>query len=259
MLKEVNMKRIILIIIAITLSLSLSSCSPKWTREDISKAHTVEITAYDSENPNIKVIYTITDEQAVANLCNTFSILDLKDAHIKETIEKSFYIRFIGNGGEIDHISVIAGHNAIQDKHGDLYKITDEVDIERYVSEVIEIAPSEITRDPEEKYYVDLLKPAQNQTIKSEEEPPVFIWNLKQGFAETFVLEIDYMGDGTYMSRTVEGHLSYQLSADDWKKIKNNVPTINGVKKVQWRIRIDYKYHTELEPYYTGWGYFEIE
>lgn len=259
MLKEVNMKRIVLIIFAITLSFSLSSCSPQWTREDISKAHTVEITKYHDEDPNVQDIYTISDAETVRNLCNTFSVLALKDTHIKETVEKSFYIRFIGNGGEIDHVTVIAGHNTLQDQHGDLYKITDEMDIERYVSEVIETAPSEVTRDPEENYSVALLKPAQYQTINSEEEPPVFTWNLNQGFAEIFVLEIDYMGNGTYMSRSVEGHLSYQLSADDWEKIKNNIPTIDGVKKVQWRIRIDYKYHTELEPYYTEWGYFEIE
>ena len=32
-------------------------------------------------------------------------------------------------------------------------------------------------------------------------------------------------------------------------------PTVDGLKKVQWRIRIDPNYHVELEPFYTDWNY----
>lgn len=114
------------------LCISLCSCSAKWTDEDITKSTKIEITKYESDNPNIKVIYTITDEDTVNSFCDTFSNLEVKDTHIKKEIGKSYYVRFLGNGGEIDHITVIKGHNTLQDKHGDLYKIISEIDVEDY-------------------------------------------------------------------------------------------------------------------------------
>ena len=252
------MKRILSMVVVFVLCISVCSCSAKWTDEDITKAHTVEITKYDSEDPNIKVIYTITDAETVKNLCNTFSLLELKDAHVKETIAKSFYIRFIGNGGEIDHITVISGRNTIQDKHGDLYNITDEMDINRHINEVVENAPSEITRDPDENYKVQLKAPAQNMTLGTEDAPPTFAWDVQNGLPQSFVVEIDYMNDGSYISRTATVGVTYLLPEEDWETIKNNAPIVDGVQKIQWRIRIDSIYHTDLDPYYTDWSYFYI-
>ena len=252
------MKRILSMVVVFVLCVSVCSCSAKWTDEDITKAHTVEITKYDSEDPNIKVIYTITDAETVKNLCNTFSLLELKDAHVKETIAKSFYIRFIGNGSEIDHITVISGRNTIQDKHGDLYNITDEMDINRHINEVVENAPSEITRDPDENYKVQLKAPAQNMTLGTEDAPPTFAWDVQNGLPQSFVVEIDYMNDGSYISRTATVGVTYLLPEEDWETIKNNAPIVDGVQKIQWRIRIDSVYHTDLDPYYTDWSYFYI-
>jgi type I restriction enzyme S subunit len=48
-----------------------------------------------------------------------FSDLELKTTHIKEGIDTAFYITFIGQNGEIDHITVIAGRNTLMDKYGD--------------------------------------------------------------------------------------------------------------------------------------------
>ena len=138
------MKKLLALALAVVVLLwCLVGCSSKWTDEDITKAHTVEITKYDGDDYNTKTIYNITDKETVRNLCNTFSIIELTDTRIKGTTKKAYYIRFIGNGGEIDHVTVIQGHNTLQDRHGDLYKITDEMDIERHLNEIIETAPSE--------------------------------------------------------------------------------------------------------------------
>ncbi|MCQ2354798.1 MAG: hypothetical protein MJ102_06825 [Clostridia bacterium] len=252
------MKRILAVIIIFILGVSLCACSAKWTDENITKSTKIEITKYDSDNPNIQVIYTITDENAVNSFCNTFSDFKVKDTHIREVIAKSYYIRFLGNGGEIDHITVITGHNTLQDKHGDLYKITGEIDVEEYISEVIHTAPSEIIWDPDESYSVDLQDPAMNWTFGQEDEPPKFSWSLRKCFTKEIVIEIDLNQD-TYMEMTVDGNVSsYILSADEWETIKANAPYVDGTQRVQWRIRIDPNYHSELEPYYTDWNYFSI-
>ena len=253
------MKRLLLVILAIALCLCICSCSSKWTQEDISQAHTVEITKYHDEDPNVQDIYTISDAETVRNLCNTFSVLALKDTHIKETVEKSFYIRFIGNGGEIDHVTVIAGHNTLQDQHGDLYKITDEMDLERYLHEIIERAPSKIVREPEENYTLYKNAPAENCTFKATDEPLVFSWSFQKEVPKELVIEIDCMNGEPYMEIKVNGSIaSYMLSADEWEMIKDRTPSVDGAKKVRWRIRIDPVYHSELEPYCTDWSCFYI-
>ena len=61
------------------------------------------------------------------------------------------------------------------------------------------------------------------------------------------------------MEITVNGSFSsYRLSEDEWDTIKANAPTVDGIQKVHWRIRIDPNYHVELEPFYTDWNYFWI-
>lgn len=254
------MKRLLLMILAIALCVCICSCSSKWTKEDISKAHTVEITKYHDEDPNVQDIYTISDAETVRNLCNTFSVLALKDTHIKETVEKSFYIRFIGNGGEIDHVTVIAGHNTLQDQHGDLYKITDEMDLEHYLHEIIEGAPSKIVREPEEDYSLHILyAPAENSTFGETVEPPVWAWSYQKEVPKELAIEIDCMNGEPYMEIKVNGSIaSYMLSADEWETIKDRTPSVDGAKKVRWRIRIDPVYHSELEPYCTDWSCFYI-
>ena len=253
------MKKVIALALAVvTLLCCLVGCSSKWTNEDISKSAKIEITKYDMENPNIRVIYTITDEDAVNSFCDTFSNLEVKDTHIREEIGKSYYVRFLGNGGEIDHITVITGHNTLQDKHGDLFKITGEINIEDYISGFIETAPSEIVWDPDENYTVDLHYPVTNWTLGQEDELPTFSWSLRKCFTNELVIEIDLNQD-SYMEITVNGSFSsYRLSEEEWETIKVNAPIVDGIQKVQWRIRIDPNYHVELEPFYTDWNYFWI-
>ena len=252
------MKRIISMTIILALCISLCSCSAKWTDEDITKSTKIEITKYDIENPTLQVIYTITDKDAVNSFCDTFSNLEVTDTHIRKEIGKSYYVRFLGNGGEIDHITVITGHNTLQDKHGDLFKITGKINIEDYISGVIETAPSEIVWDPNENYTVDLHYPVTNWTFGQEDEPPTFSWQLRKCFTKELVIEIDLNQD-SYMEITVNGSFSScRLTEDEWETIKANAPIVDGLKRVQWRIRIDPNYHIELAPFYTDWNYFWI-
>ena len=125
----------------------LTACSAKWTDEDLSQAHTVEITEY-GEGYETKTTYTITDERTVNNLRHTFSLLELEKTRVQGHTEKSFYIRFLGANGEIDHITILAGRNVVQDRHGELYRITDDMDINRHLREVLETAPADVTQTP---------------------------------------------------------------------------------------------------------------
>ena len=196
------MKKLIALALAVvTLLCCLVGCSSKWTDEDITKAHTVEITKYNNDEHNTKLIYTITDEKTVKNLCNTFSLLELKRMKITESDPHSFYIRFIGNGGDIDYVFVKFGHNVIVDSNGDMHKITDDMDINRHLNEVIETAPSEVTREPEEKYSLILDYPNENWTFGQQDEPLRFSWTVQEGIPQEYVLEIDYLNDGLLMDK----------------------------------------------------------
>ena len=53
-------KLIALALVVAALLCCLVGCSSKWTDEDITKAHTVEITKYNNDEHNTKLIYTIT-------------------------------------------------------------------------------------------------------------------------------------------------------------------------------------------------------
>ena len=251
-------KLIALALVVAALLCCLVGCSSKWTDEDITKAHTVEITKYNNDEHNTKLIYTITDEKTVKNLCNTFSLLELKRVKITEPDPHSFYIRFIGNGGDIDYVFVKFGHNVIVDSNGDMHKITDDMDINRHLNEVIETAPSEVTREPEEKYFLTLDYPNDNWTFGQQDEPPRFSWTVQEGIPQEYVLEIDYLNDGTYLTKNIVDRTNYKLTSEEWETIINDTPLVDGVKTVRWRVRIDYVYHTDLESYYTNWGEFYI-
>ena len=54
------MKRILSSTIILAICITLCACSAKWTDEDITRSTKIEITKYESDNPNIKVIYTIS-------------------------------------------------------------------------------------------------------------------------------------------------------------------------------------------------------
>ena len=111
----------------------------------------------------------------------------------------------------------------------------------------------------EEEYDVSLAFPVQNQTFEVEDEPPTFYWTKNKGFPKSYIIEIDYMNDGTYMSKTVDVGITYLLSEEDWNTIKSNAPIVDGLQKINWRIRIDYTSDLNREPYYTGWTYFWIK
>ena len=115
-----------------------------------------------------------------------------------------------------------------------------------------------IDNSENEEYDISLAFPAQNKTFQVDDEPPTFYWTKNKGFPKSYIIEIDYMNDGTYMSRTVDVGITYLLSKEDWNTIKSNAPIVDGKQKIQWRIRIDYMADSNKEPYYTGWTYFWI-
>lgn len=111
----------------------------------------------------------------------------------------------------------------------------------------------------EEQYSVLLAFPPQNKTFEKDDPPPTFFWQKDEGFPKSYIIEIDYMHDGTYMSRTVEVGITYLMTEEDWNTIKDNAPVENDVQKINWRIRVNYITDPSREPYYTGWTYFWIK
>ena len=111
----------------------------------------------------------------------------------------------------------------------------------------------------EESYNVDHLQPSENQVYNASDPPPRFAWKLYQGLTESFVIEIDYLHDGSYITDEIAGRTNYRLSQEMWEKIKKYSPIVDGKQKICWRIRIDYTLYPEEGPYYTSWGTFWIE
>ena len=109
-----------------------------------------------------------------------------------------------------------------------------------------------------ESYSVLLTSPTNNATFTSSSSAPTFQWSLQHGNTEKFILEIDYLSNGTYMAKTVNSSNSYTLSASDWNKIINNSPFTGSVKQIRWRIKINYTIYTDSEPYCTAWNTFTI-
>lgn len=119
--------------------------------------------------------------------------------------------------------------------------------------------PDPIPHICEDDCAVLLSTPSHNYTYKSTDPAPIFEWHVIAGLPERFVLEIDYLHDGTYMTGIAVGCNTYLLPEADWQTIMENAPKTDGIQKIYWRIRIDYLYCTEKEPYYSQWTYFWIE
>lgn len=111
----------------------------------------------------------------------------------------------------------------------------------------------------EERYYVMLSDPLENQIYVPTDPPPRFTWTLHKGLPETFVIEIDYLNDASLITDNVFGRTNYKMSDELWERIKNNAPIVDGKQKICWRIRIDYTINPEEGPYYSAWGTFWID
>ena len=73
------MKKLTALLLAFICILALMGCSVSWTDAEIKNAKAVEIICYDNNGSSDAVeVYTITDEKAVNNICNTFSLLVVK-------------------------------------------------------------------------------------------------------------------------------------------------------------------------------------
>ena len=134
------MKKLIAIVLALVCMLCFVGCSMfktdvSWTDKDIKNAKSVEITCYDNNASSDSIeVYTIVDEKEVNNICNTFSLLKVKKTKITEPMSIAYSISFLdGSGNAIETVTIPFGWNVIQ--CSDLYKITDEMDINRYIRE----------------------------------------------------------------------------------------------------------------------------
>ena len=119
--------------------------------------------------------------------------------------------------------------------------------------------PSITIPPDEDNYAVVHVFPSENKTFDKDDEPPFFYWREQMGFPERVVLEIDYMNDGTYMSKTIEVGCTHQMTEEDWITIKDNAPVVDGLQKINWRIRIDYIVTPSRGAYYTDWCSFWIK
>lgn len=129
------MKKLIAIVFIFLCLFCLASCSVNWTDKEIRNAKSVEITCYSSHVGEDSVVYTVSDEKEVGNICNTFSLLVVKKTKITEPTKMSYTIRFLDDAGkEIEFVNLLFGFNVVQ-SNGQLYKITDDMDINRYIKE----------------------------------------------------------------------------------------------------------------------------
>ena len=130
------MKKSVLYLLMIMALLITSSCTAQWTEMDIMRANSVEITCY-SYDGEISGVYTISEALDVKNICNTFSLLAVQKTKITKPTERSYTIRFLDIAGRcIESVSVLSGHNVIE-SNDQLFKIVDEMDINRHIKEDI--------------------------------------------------------------------------------------------------------------------------
>jgi len=132
------MKRIFCLLLVLVLGvLALTACATAWTDKDIMDAAAVEIICYDTESGEASDTCMITDEREVNNLCHTFSLLVVKKTRLSESTVRSYTLRFLdGSGNEIESVSLLFGCNVVEND-GALFKITDEMDINRHIGEVV--------------------------------------------------------------------------------------------------------------------------
>lgn len=110
-----------------------------------------------------------------------------------------------------------------------------------------------------ESYTASLFSPTANAGISYNQGAPTFVWTSNNGPSQHYTLEIDYLGNGSYISRYIQNTSSYTLSASDWEMIKKDAPLISsGVKQIKWRIKISYVIYPEEDPYCSNWGTFTI-
>ena len=71
-----------------------------------------------------------------------------------------------------------------------------------------------------ESYLVSLNEPDENAVISSTSSAPTFRWTREDGLTEKYILEIDYLKNGTYMTKTISNKTSLTLSEAEWQKMK---------------------------------------
>lgn len=110
-----------------------------------------------------------------------------------------------------------------------------------------------------ECYNISPVSPATNASLAYNSSPPTFYWQTNNELSGKYILEIDYLGNGTYKSYTINNSTSYILPSSEWSTIVNDSSFIAaGVKQVRWRIKINYIIYQNEPPYCTEWNVFTI-
>ena len=125
-------------LILAVIMLCVSACDNRaWTDRDLTEATSVEIVCYDTTGKSdAKITYRITDAREVQNICNTFSLLALKEIRLTEPAELSYCVYFLNaSGNEIESIYLLLDTNTVQTRDGKYFQITDEMDLNRHIKE----------------------------------------------------------------------------------------------------------------------------
>ena len=126
-------------ILVLFCSLVLLGCSSRpvrWTNKDICDSASVEIIYYGTNGDAVPQTFHFSDED-VDDICTTFSNLAVKKVKIRDTLIGSYCVRFLDDSGkEIESVVILGNYNAI-DNNGQLYEITDEINIYQYVNAIV--------------------------------------------------------------------------------------------------------------------------
>ena len=135
------MKRIWICLLLALVLLITQGCSgdQSWTDRDLTKATAVMVVSYGTSGKSYeKMFYTTSDEKLVHNISNTFSKLVTERVRTAETLEIAYCVYFKDDAGnEIEHIYLYSDNCTVQSRTGKMYRITDEMDLNRHLREEI--------------------------------------------------------------------------------------------------------------------------
>ena len=107
-----------------------------------------------------------------------------------------------------------------------------------------------------ESYYIKPLSQSGTLTINASDTAPTFEWKSDYSSPDTFILQIDYLNNGTFLTKTTPRE-NYTLSSSEWELIKDNALFTNTIKTFRWRIKIDFSIYTGIS-YYSDWNDIKI-
>lgn len=131
------MKRILLFFLLALVTVSgLVGCTRTVQIDDLSRTSYIELRAHSSNGHKDDVDYLISDYEAVDSLCLTLQSLTLEKVRITEPLGLAYSLVFYDHAHrEISSLLVVYG-DYVHYK-GDLYKITGDCDLEKYLDSIV--------------------------------------------------------------------------------------------------------------------------